>query len=197
MFLKLNYAVHLPKHYRPEEIDKSPDWCDTTNLFFQSYCSKQKLWNRDEDILCIFREFLGFTSFFNDFSSIFKNTSLEDYFNFSIILSELFIKTLKSEKNILRIFSEFACKVLAPKIYRYSLLILLVFSEKYFLWHLVRWLLQFLAGKHAASKKPLRGCSYENSFPVVFPLNREKDIISSCSYTKYSPAWARFILASC
>ena len=27
-----------------------------------------------------------------------------------------------------------------------------------------------------------RGCSYENSFPVVFPLNWEKDLISSCSY---------------
>ena len=30
----------------------------------------------------------------------------------------------------------------------------------------------------------LRGGSYENSFPVVFPLNRKKDIISSRSYTK-------------
>ena len=29
----------------------------------------------------------------------------------------------------------------------------------------------------------LRGCSCENSFPVVFSLTREKDIISSRSYT--------------
>ena len=43
----------------------------------------------------------------------------------------------------------------------------------------------------------LRGYSYENSFNVVFPLNQEKDMISSCSYTKYFPAWARFILTSC
>ena len=42
-----------------------------------------------------------------------------------------------------------------------------------------------------------RRCSYENSFPVVFPLNREKHIIYSRSYTKYFPAWARFILAGC
>ena len=33
----------------------------------------------------------------------------------------------------------------------------------------------------------LRGCSYENSFLVVFPLKQEKDIISSRSYTKYFP----------
>ena len=44
---------------------------------------------------------------------------------------------------------------------------------------------------------PFRGCSYENSFPVVFPLNWEKDIVTSRSYTKYFPAWARFILAGC
>ena len=43
----------------------------------------------------------------------------------------------------------------------------------------------------------LRGCSYENSFPVVFSLNREKYIIFSRSYTKYFPTWVRFILASC
>ena len=43
----------------------------------------------------------------------------------------------------------------------------------------------------------LRGCSYENSFPVVFWLSREKDIISSRSYTNYFPVWARFIMASC
>ena len=43
----------------------------------------------------------------------------------------------------------------------------------------------------------LRSCSYENSFPVVFPLYQEKDIISSRSYTKYFPAWARFILTGC
>ena len=43
----------------------------------------------------------------------------------------------------------------------------------------------------------LRGCSYENSFPVVFPLNGEKDIISLRSYAKYFPALARFILAGC
>ena len=42
----------------------------------------------------------------------------------------------------------------------------------------------------------LRGCSYENSFPVVLPLNWEKDIISSSSYTKYFPACARFIFVS-
>ena len=41
------------------------------------------------------------------------------------------------------------------------------------------------------------GCSNENSFPVVFSLNREIDIISSRSYTKHFPAWARFIFASC
>ena len=39
----------------------------------------------------------------------------------------------------------------------------------------------------------LRGCSYENSFPVVFSLNREKYIIFSRSYTKYFPTWVRFI----
>ena len=38
----------------------------------------------------------------------------------------------------------------------------------------------------------LRGCSYEDSFLVVFPLNREKDI-SMRSYTKYFHAWGRFI----
>ena len=42
-----------------------------------------------------------------------------------------------------------------------------------------------------------RGCSYENSFPVVFSLSREKNIISPRSYTKYFLAWTRFILASC
>ena len=40
----------------------------------------------------------------------------------------------------------------------------------------------------------LRGCSYENGFPVVFSLNRGEDIISSCSYTKYFSAWARYYL---
>ena len=44
--------------------------------------------------------------------------------------------------------------------------------------------------------KSLRGCSYENNFPVVFPLNRKKEI-SSRSYTKYFSAWAKFILAVC
>ena len=47
------------------------------------------------------------------------------------------------------------------------------------------------------TKSLLRDCSYENSFPVAFPLNREKDIISSRSYTKFFPIWARFILAGC
>ena len=51
--------------------------------------------------------------------------------------------------------------------------------EKVFLWHTVR------------------GCSNENSFPVVFLLNREIGIISLRSYTKHFPAWARFIFASC
>ena len=46
-------------------------------------------------------------------------------------------------------------------------------------------------------KKYLRGCSYENSFPIVFSLTWEKDIISSRSYMYHFPAWARFILASC
>ena len=45
--------------------------------------------------------------------------------------------------------------------------------------------------------KRVRGCSYENNFLVVFLLNREKDIISSRSCTKYFPTWARFILAAC
>ena len=38
----------------------------------------------------------------------------------------------------------------------------------------------------------LMGCSYLNNFPIVFPLNWEKYIISSRSYMKYFPAWARF-----
>ena len=47
------------------------------------------------------------------------------------------------------------------------------------------------------TKSLLRDCSYENSFPVAFPLNQEKDIISSRSYTKFFPTWTRFILAGC
>ena len=43
----------------------------------------------------------------------------------------------------------------------------------------------------------LRDCSYENNFCFVFPLNCEKDIISSHLPTTYYPGWARFILASC
>ena len=49
----------------------------------------------------------------------------------------------------------------------------------------------------SCKKGVLGGCSYGNSFPVAFSLTWEKDIISSRSYTKYFPAWARFILASC
>ena len=33
----------------------------------------------------------------------------------------------------------------------------------------------------------LWGCSCGNSFPVVFSLNQEKDIISSSSYMKHFP----------
>ena len=42
---------------------------------------------------------------------------------------------------------------------------------------------------YGGSKKShtLRGCSYENSFLVVFPLNREKDIISLRSYVEIFP----------
>ena len=46
----------------------------------------------------------------------------------------------------------------------------------------------------SSSVSSLRGCSYEHSFLVVFPPNREKDI-SMHSYTKYFHAWGRFILA--
>ena len=45
------------------------------------------------------------------------------------------------------------------------------------------------------SSRRFRGCSYENNFPFVFPVIREKDIISLRSYTKYFLTWARFILA--
>ena len=38
----------------------------------------------------------------------------------------------------------------------------------------------------------LSSCSHENSFSVIFLIKREKDIISSRSYTKYFPAWPRF-----
>ena len=42
-----------------------------------------------------------------------------------------------------------------------------------------------------------KGCSYENSFPVVFPFNRGKHIIFLRSYMKYFSRWAIFLLTSC
>ena len=49
-------------------------------------------------------------------------------------------------------------------------------------------------GKYGPEKTP-----YLDTFHtvIVFPLNREKDIISSCSYTKYFPAYEIFILEGC
>ena len=47
----------------------------------------------------------------------------------------------------------------------------------------------------AASKFNLRAVHMKILYiPVVSLPNQERDIISMCSYTKYIPTWARFIL---
>ena len=43
-------------------------------------------------------------------------------------------------------------------------------------------------------KSGLRGCSYGSSFPVIFPLNQEKYIASTCSYAKHFPSQVKLIL---
>ena len=50
--------------------------------------------------------------------------------------------------------------------------------------------------KISAVFNKLWDCSYGNIFRMVFPLNREEDIISTRSYAKYFSAQVRFILAS-
>ena len=63
----------------------------------------------------------------------------------------------------------------------------------------LRFKLRTDTGRNVSEKAffSLRGLSYENSSPVAFPLNQEKYIISSRSYTNYFLAWAKFILVVC